>query len=249
MAKKKTEKKQSTFYYFYSQGCGFCKKSEPIVDEINKEGKYEILKLDVSDKDNQGLKNELEKEYNKKCGTPWFVDAETGNQVCGYREKDVIKKWLDGEDIPSPPRPTGPPPRVPFMDAPEKDVNKWKEEYGKWVEENSELPNVQKAEDILSRPRPKSDPPRPPVPTATDEDLDKWGEEYGKWKEENGHLPNLQPTEVILQRLKQQRAAMEQQQKAQTDQNTGTAISPDQNARLQRLEQKMDKLIKHLGVK
>ena len=33
---KKTKEKQSTFYYFYSQGRGFCKKSEPIVDEINK---------------------------------------------------------------------------------------------------------------------------------------------------------------------------------------------------------------------
>ena len=50
MAKSKEEKlevvkqqeEQSTFYYFYSQGCGFCKRAEPIVDEINKEGKFEI---------------------------------------------------------------------------------------------------------------------------------------------------------------------------------------------------------------
>ena len=74
MAKSKKEKlevveqqeEQSTFYYFYSQGCGFCKRSEPIVDEINKEGKYEILKLDLAESDNQGLKKELEQKYKKK---------------------------------------------------------------------------------------------------------------------------------------------------------------------------------------
>ena len=116
MVKKKTKEKQSTFYYFTSQGCGFCKRAEPIVDEINKEGKYEILKLDLAEPDNKGLKDELEKKYNKRCGTPWFIEAETGNQVCGFREKDIIEKWLEGEDIPAPPRPKGPPPKVPFME-------------------------------------------------------------------------------------------------------------------------------------
>ena len=62
--KKGAEKAQTTkvkkldksreLYYFYSVGCGFCKKAEPIVDELNKEG-YNILKLDLADKDNQGL--------------------------------------------------------------------------------------------------------------------------------------------------------------------------------------------------
>ena len=90
------KEEQSTFYYFYSQGCGFCKRSEPIVDEINKEGKYEILKLDLAESDNQGLKKELEQKYKKNCGTPWFINADTGHQVCGFIEKDIIEKWLAG---------------------------------------------------------------------------------------------------------------------------------------------------------
>ena len=97
-------KKESTLYYFYSVGCGFCKKLDPIIDELIKEG-HDILRLDLADKDNQGLKNELSKEYNKQCGTPWLIDASNGNQVCGYREKDIIEKWVNGEDIPAPPRP------------------------------------------------------------------------------------------------------------------------------------------------
>ena len=29
---------ESKLYYFYTVGCGFCKKADPIVDELNKEG-------------------------------------------------------------------------------------------------------------------------------------------------------------------------------------------------------------------
>ena len=86
---KDKKSKESTLYYFYSLGCGFCKKADPIVEELIKEG-HDILKLDLAEKDNQGLKLELEKKYNKKCGTPWFIDGETGNHVCGAREKALI---------------------------------------------------------------------------------------------------------------------------------------------------------------
>ena len=48
---------ESTLYYFYSVGCGWCKKAEPIVDELNEAG-YDILKLDLSEKDNQELNNQ-----------------------------------------------------------------------------------------------------------------------------------------------------------------------------------------------
>ena len=244
------EKKESTLYYFYSVGCGFCKKAEPIVDELIKEG-HDILKLDLADPDNQALNNELKQEYNVQCGTPWFVNEATGKGICGFREKDVLEKWLAGEDIPVPPRPKGPIPKLPLLNAPEKEIKKWKAEYKKWLKENDHLPDKQKrsVEDMLDQPRPKTEPPKPPNPSMTDEQLDEWGKEYEKWKNENEHLPNLQPTQVILGRLKQQKSAMEQQQANQPSQNTGTAMSPDQNARLQRLEQKVDKLIKHLGVK
>ena len=84
----KKTKKESTFYFFYSIGCAFCKQMEPIIDEINKEGKYEILKLDLSEKDNQGFKAELQQKFSKQCGTPWFIDSETGNQACGFQSKD-----------------------------------------------------------------------------------------------------------------------------------------------------------------
>ena len=237
----KNQPKESSLYYFYSVGCGFCKKADPIIDELIAEG-HDILKLDLAEPDNQGLKKELSDKYGKQCGTPWFIDGETGNQVCGFREKDIIEKWVNGQDIPAPPRPKSPPPRVPFLNASEEDLNKWKEEYKKWTEENEHLPKIQTVEEILARPRPKSEPPRPPMgPNSKDEELDEWGKKYDKWVKENNHLPNLQPASTIIDRIRSQRNSVQN--------NTGGNISPDLEARFQRIEQKMDKLIKHLGVR
>ena len=53
--------KESTLYYFYSVGCGWCKKTEPLIDELNESGDYEILKLDLAEKDNQELNKQLKK--------------------------------------------------------------------------------------------------------------------------------------------------------------------------------------------
>ena len=37
------EDELSPWYYFFSQGCGWCKKSTPVVEELNKEGKLPEL--------------------------------------------------------------------------------------------------------------------------------------------------------------------------------------------------------------
>ena len=243
----KKTKKESTLYYFYSVGCGFCKKMDPIIDELNKKG-HNILKLDLADKDNQGLKNELSKEYKKQCGTPWLIDASNGNQVCGYREKDIIEKWVNGEDIPAPPKPNGIPPRPPFMNASDEEVTKWKEDYNKWLGNNEHLPDNRRktAEEIIKMPRPNSIPPKQPSPQSTDEQLEEWGKEYTKWKDENSHLPNLQPVENVLSAFKSRRNQLKNQNQQQVNPQ---GLNSNQEARLQRLEQKMDKLMKHLGVK
>ena len=132
-----TEEELSPWYVFCSTGCGFCKKAEPVVEELNNEG-YDILTLDLSEPDNAKLNKELQEEYKVQCGTPWFINAETGKGICGFREKDVLKKWLDGEDIPEPPRPTGPPPKTPFQGSTNKEEIAWKKEYKKWVKQYQE---------------------------------------------------------------------------------------------------------------
>ena len=186
------EEKLSPLYYFYSVGCGFCKRVDPIVDELIKEG-HDILKLDLSDKENQEVQKEVKEKYNLKCGTPWFVNADTGHQICGFREKDILLKWVNGEEIPEPPKP-------------------------------------------------KSPPPKPPQNFDNKEQVDAWKTEYEKWKTENDHMPNLPTTDQMLQRLQQQKKMMEQRQQQQGGAN------PVLEARISMIEQKLDRLLKHLGV-
>ena len=167
-------------------GCAFCKQIDPIVEELNNNG-YDILSLDMVEKDNQELKREIENKYDLRCGTPWLVDANSGNSICGFREKDVIQQWADGKEIPPPPKPRTPAP--PF-----------------------------------------------PMQNPTDKDFDEWTGKYNVWKEENKHLPNLQEAKFIIDRYKQQ---MEMQKNRQNS----------MDGRILTIEQKLDRLMNHLGVK
>ena len=250
------EEVESPWYYFFSQGCGWCKKSTPVVEGLIEEGN-DILMLDLAEPDNQKLAQELKDEYKTQCGTPWFINADTGKGVCGFREKDMLDLWLKGEDIPEPPRPTGPPPKVPFHGSATKENTKWTADYTKWVKDNKHMPddwqNRQKsASELIDSPRPKSDPPRPPMgpqmAQATDADFDKWGVEMQVWQDENKHLPNLQPVDRIVQNLKNRR-----NQAANAPQPGGAPNSPasfgNLEQRISAMEQKLDRLISHLGVK
>ena len=40
---------------------------------------------------------------------------------------DVLLKWINGEEVPAPPRPNGPMPRVPFYGVSKKENNKQRE--------------------------------------------------------------------------------------------------------------------------
>tara|TARA_Y100001973_G_C5158402_1_gene312147 strand:- start:294 stop:1133 length:840 start_codon:yes stop_codon:yes gene_type:complete len=237
----------SPWYYFFSQGCGWCKKSTPIVEELIDEG-HDILMLDTAEAENSQLNQELQQEYGKKCGTPWFINADTGEQICGFREKNILKQWLAGESIPEPPRLKSQMPKPPFQGSTEKENNEWIKKYDKWVKDNNQMgdswvQDQKSGQEILDNPRPKSDPPRPPMgPQATEQSIDNWGKEMTAWQKENNHLPNLPNVDMIVANFK---SRMNQQ-------NPGTqanGISPDQNARFQRIEQKLDKLMNHLGIK
>ena len=80
--------------------------------------------------------------------------------------------------------------------------------------------------------------PAPPLPKDFNNEklVDKWKEDYKKWSDENSHLPGLQTSEQIIERFKAQVEARKKQQ-----QNPNTRITV--------IEQKLDKLMNHLGVK
>ena len=146
----KKSKKESTLYYFHSVGCAFCKQIDPIVEKLNNEG-YDILRLDLSEKDNQGLHREIENKYDLRCGTPFLVDGSNGNNICGQATEEMIKAWVDGKEIPEPPKPKSPPPPLPKDFNDEKLVKKFKDDYSKWANENNHLSNLQSANQIVER--------------------------------------------------------------------------------------------------
>ncbi len=138
--------------YIMSATCGWCKKADPVVTELKDEG-FKITTLDVMNPEDQKRINEIKQKYNAQCGTPFFIDAESGNQVCGFREKDILEKWAKGEEIPKPPQPKSPPPPPP---APEmiddaKTVADWKEKYEVWAKENKHLPKIMPFDQIHQR--------------------------------------------------------------------------------------------------
>lgn len=241
----KDKQKQKELYFFYSNGCVFCSKMEPFVDGFIKEG-HNILKLNISDKDNLGLKKEISEKYNKQCGTPWLVDPETGNQICGFNSKDIIQKWLDGEDIPTPPVPKGQMPRPPFNNASDEEVENWKKLYKTWVEENSHLPDVKSADEILAHPRPNSMPPTPPAATASKEEMDVWTKEYDKWHKDNEHLPNIKSSTEVLKIFEDRKKQMQQTMK--TD-DVDTKLEVTQlRTEVNEIKGQLDSIIRHLGV-
>ena len=87
--------------YIMNPRCGWCKKSDPVVEELKKDG-YDITTLDLQNPSDAERANEIKSKYNAKCGTPFFIDAESGNSVCGYRPKDILQQWAEGKEIPAP---------------------------------------------------------------------------------------------------------------------------------------------------
>ena len=103
----------SELLYIMSPGCGWCTKADPVVDELKKAG-FDITTLNVSNPDDAKRAKELKDKYDAQCGTPQFIDADTGNTICGFREKGVLEKWASGEKIPPPaPRPQPKPQQQP----------------------------------------------------------------------------------------------------------------------------------------
>ena len=66
--------------------------------------------------------------------------------------------------------------------------------------------------------------------------INKFTKQYNKWKNENNHIPNLQTSEQIIERIKQQLKTQKNQQQSF-------------DGRVTSIEQKLDRLMKHLGVK
>ena len=106
MAKKNSNKKEKhDLLYIMNPKCGWCTKANPVVDELIKDG-YKITTLDITNSEDAKKANEAKAKHNAQCGTPFFLDAETGNRVCGFRDKEALEPWAKGEQMEEKPTPT-----------------------------------------------------------------------------------------------------------------------------------------------
>tara|TARA_Y100000034_G_C6838603_1_gene379190 strand:+ start:482 stop:1234 length:753 start_codon:yes stop_codon:yes gene_type:complete len=185
--------KSSPWKVFISPNCGFCDKAKPIIEELNKEG-YNLQIQDIIEPAYDRSFIRLKQQYNIDCGTPLFINVETGTSVCGFNSKIVIEKWLKGEiNMPTQnqmPTPIGDLPPLPLLNISAKELKEWKADYKRWYDKNDHLLPEQRlsVEDALALPRPITTPPPQPSKTFTDNEWDEWIIVYDKWAKENAHL-------------------------------------------------------------
>ena len=121
--------KCSELLYIMNPNCGWCTKADPVVAKLVEEG-HKIKTLDMNNPEEAQEANEVKSKHNAQCGTPLFIDAKSGNMVCGFNEPNV-HKWVNGEEIPAPPpRPNRPTPQqqAPFnVESKKFNLSVWQE--------------------------------------------------------------------------------------------------------------------------
>lgn len=85
----------SELTYITSARCGWCRKADPIIEQLQKDG-VEIKVLDVTIPEQKDEATLIKRKHKANCGTPFFIDAETGNSVCGFKEEGILA-WAKGE--------------------------------------------------------------------------------------------------------------------------------------------------------
>ena len=104
-------------------------------------------------------------------------------------------------------------------------------------------PKDYSGEEIPEQPKPKSAPPPQPVDLEDKDLVDTWKKSYMKWKADNNHVPTIPDADIMLENLKKQKKMMAQRQQQGQTQNL------EMSNRISGIEQKLDKLMKHLGVR
>ena len=95
----------SELTYITSARCGWCRKADPIIEQLQKDG-VDIKVLDITIPEQKDEATLIKRKHNANCGTPFFIDAETGNSVCGFKEEGILA-WAKGEKYtPSTPKRT-----------------------------------------------------------------------------------------------------------------------------------------------
>ena len=91
-----TTKKKGRLLEFYGTECHFCIQMEPMIEQLEKELKVKIEKIEVWH--NAANAAMLEKVDAGRCGgVPFFFNEATGAFICGAASYEELKKWATGK--------------------------------------------------------------------------------------------------------------------------------------------------------
>jgi len=133
----------SPIYFFTRSGCGWCKKMEPSIKEINntlnEEQKIQILSID--DQKSKVIYNNIIRVSRVQEVVPFMYNSNIGTTLLGYKDKKDIKKFLRAESIDDK-KPIELLPRFEIKTSSKKDFDIWKKDVILWYEKNkNDLPS------------------------------------------------------------------------------------------------------------
>lgn len=82
---------------FYGKECPHCITMMPLVDQVAKELKVDVQKLETwHNPKNEALRKE--KDADSACGgVPFFYNEESGKALCGESSYEELKAWAEGK--------------------------------------------------------------------------------------------------------------------------------------------------------
>ncbi len=83
-----------TVIFYYSNGCGYCQKMKPLVEELQGEG-YSFYWSEVSADETRGVIEKCLKRYITSNGVPQFICINNAKIHVGAMSKEVLKKFAD----------------------------------------------------------------------------------------------------------------------------------------------------------
>jgi len=133
----------SPIYYFTRSGCGWCKKMQPSIEQINNtlsdEQKIQIHNTD--EEKSKSIYNSLIARYELKRIEPMLYNSNIGSYLLGYQDKKNVQQFLKANPLKEK-KPLTPMPKFDIDKSTKKDFEKWKKDVILWYGKNkNDLPS------------------------------------------------------------------------------------------------------------
>ena len=133
----------SPIYYFTRSGCGWCKKMQPSIEQINNtlsdEQKIQIHNTD--EEKSKSIYHSIITRHKLKRIVPMLYNSNIGTYLLGYQDKKNVQQFLKANPLKER-KPLTPMPKFDIDKSTKKDFEKWKKDVILWYGKNkNDLPS------------------------------------------------------------------------------------------------------------